>query len=218
MRELFCCQSVVERCDMSFYKARAGIWVGKILKRFLIVIRWRENLSSGEKRAGWADLVGMPLGSTFYSKEPIQHSAKIRVHFPFWTVYDGYLERIDTIALVVKIIHQIHGGGWCCIRWWRKKGMSTKKLENTFCCANSALKSHTKRWHFPKLDVRDVYHACHDTCTHRDRKTMMNAWSRLEMDKVINKSHCWPVQDASTKTSAHLILELKIGMTFMPMQ
>ena len=37
-----------------------------MLYLFLIVIRWREYLSSGENRAGWADLVGKPLGSTFY--------------------------------------------------------------------------------------------------------------------------------------------------------
>jgi hypothetical protein len=34
-------------------------------KRFFSVMRSLENLSSGEKRAGWADLVGLPLGSTF---------------------------------------------------------------------------------------------------------------------------------------------------------
>jgi hypothetical protein len=34
-------------------------------KRFLRVTRSLENLSSGEKRAGWADLVGLPSPSSF---------------------------------------------------------------------------------------------------------------------------------------------------------
>lgn len=34
--------------------------------RFFSVTRWRLNLSSGEKRAGWADDVGKPLASTFF--------------------------------------------------------------------------------------------------------------------------------------------------------
>lgn len=42
-----------------------GCWVSRRLKRFFTVTRCRENLSSGEKRAGWAELVGWPLGLTF---------------------------------------------------------------------------------------------------------------------------------------------------------
>ena len=34
------------------YKGLAGSWVRRMLYRFLIVTRWRENLSSGENRAG----------------------------------------------------------------------------------------------------------------------------------------------------------------------
>lgn len=36
------------------------------LKRRFTVIRWRLNLSSGLKRAGWALRVGFPSGSTFF--------------------------------------------------------------------------------------------------------------------------------------------------------
>lgn len=36
-------------------------------KRFLIVTRCLENLSSGEKRAGWADRHGSSLSFTFLS-------------------------------------------------------------------------------------------------------------------------------------------------------
>ena len=60
---------------MGFYRKRvssnhndgSGCWVGRIPKRFLSVTRWREYLSSGENRAGCADIVGMPLGSSFCS-------------------------------------------------------------------------------------------------------------------------------------------------------
>eukprot|EP00955_Chlamydomonas_euryale_P097109 365052-Chlamydomonas_euryale.AAC.40 len=43
----------------------AGSCVGKIPKRFFSVTRSRLNLSSGENRAGCADLVGSPFGSVF---------------------------------------------------------------------------------------------------------------------------------------------------------
>ena len=59
--------------DVDDYHALAGCWVGSRPKRFLTVYRWRENLSSGEKRAGWAEVVGLPLGSTFsnvYTRSP----------------------------------------------------------------------------------------------------------------------------------------------------
>ncbi|TNN68355.1 hypothetical protein EYF80_021408 [Liparis tanakae] len=42
-----------------------GCWVSRRPKRFFTVTRWRENLSSGEKRAGWAELVGSPAGQIF---------------------------------------------------------------------------------------------------------------------------------------------------------
>ena len=45
----------------------AGCWVGSSLKRRLHSTRSRENLSSGEKRAGWAEKVGEPSGAAFCS-------------------------------------------------------------------------------------------------------------------------------------------------------
>lgn len=39
------------------------------LKRFLMVIRCREYLSSGENRAGWAEQVCCPIGSSFCSRK-----------------------------------------------------------------------------------------------------------------------------------------------------
>lgn len=39
---------------------------GKRAYLFLIVTLCLENLSSGEKRAGWADLVGLPVVVVFY--------------------------------------------------------------------------------------------------------------------------------------------------------
>lgn len=47
------------------YNSGAGSCVGRMPKRFLQVMRSRENLSSGEKRAGWADFVGVPSGAIF---------------------------------------------------------------------------------------------------------------------------------------------------------
>jgi hypothetical protein len=46
--------------ESSFYMGLAGSWVGRMPKRFLMVTRCLENLSSGEKRAGCADLVITP--------------------------------------------------------------------------------------------------------------------------------------------------------------
>lgn len=45
-----------------------GCWVMSTLKRFLMVIRCREYLSSGENRAGWAEHVCCPIGSSFCSR------------------------------------------------------------------------------------------------------------------------------------------------------
>jgi hypothetical protein len=47
------------------YISWGGCCVGRMPKRFFSVTRSRLNLSSGEKRAGCADLVGRPLGSVF---------------------------------------------------------------------------------------------------------------------------------------------------------
>lgn len=41
--------------------------MGRMEKRFLIKIRCAENLSSGEKRAGCADFVGVPSGAVLLS-------------------------------------------------------------------------------------------------------------------------------------------------------
>ncbi len=47
------------------HRTGLGCWVSRRPKRFFTVTRCRENLSSGEKRAGWAELVGSPSGFTF---------------------------------------------------------------------------------------------------------------------------------------------------------
>jgi hypothetical protein len=72
-------------CIAAAYMGLLGSWVGRIPNRFLIVTRWRENLSSGEKRAvrggrvslacytqesgrdvpGWADFVIAPPSVIF---------------------------------------------------------------------------------------------------------------------------------------------------------
>lgn len=46
----------------------AGCCVGRRPNRFLQVVRSRLNLSSGEKRAGCADMVGVPSGAVFCSR------------------------------------------------------------------------------------------------------------------------------------------------------
>lgn len=52
-------------CLGSTQSSGAGICVGRMPKRFLQVMRSRLNLSSGENRAGCADLVGVPSGAIF---------------------------------------------------------------------------------------------------------------------------------------------------------
>ena len=47
------------------YRMGRGCWVSSRPKRFFTVTRCLENLSSGEKRAGWAELVGLPKRSIF---------------------------------------------------------------------------------------------------------------------------------------------------------
>ena len=47
--------------------ATLAFWMGSRPNRRLMVIRSREYLSSGEKRAGWAEVVGRPSSDTFFS-------------------------------------------------------------------------------------------------------------------------------------------------------
>ena len=56
------------RCVEDTYSWSAGSIVMRMPKRFLHASRCLENLSSGEKRAGCADCVGLPFGSTFCGK------------------------------------------------------------------------------------------------------------------------------------------------------
>lgn len=50
-----------------FHMGFVGSWVGRMPYRFFMVTRCRENLSSGEKRAGWAVVVTMPSTVFFLS-------------------------------------------------------------------------------------------------------------------------------------------------------
>lgn len=47
------------------HRTGLGCWVSRRPKRFFTVTRCRENLSSGEKRAGWAEVVLVPSGLIF---------------------------------------------------------------------------------------------------------------------------------------------------------
>lgn len=47
------------------HRTGRGCWVIRRPKRFFTVTLCLENLSSGEKRAGWAELVGCPSGQIF---------------------------------------------------------------------------------------------------------------------------------------------------------
>ena len=51
------------------HKAACGRCIGSRPKRFLQMRRCLENLSSGEKRAGCADSVGLPSGVSFCKSE-----------------------------------------------------------------------------------------------------------------------------------------------------
>lgn len=56
--------------------------MGKSPNRFLQVMRSRENLSSGENRAGCAERVGVPSGAIFCSTRYI-HWSIIGMCLPF---------------------------------------------------------------------------------------------------------------------------------------
>lgn len=56
---------------------------------FLIVTLCRENLSSGENLAGWADLVTFPVGVTFYSQDTNHKRCKIQGQRLFNTPIKG---------------------------------------------------------------------------------------------------------------------------------
>ena len=58
-----CSTTRVPRAEV--YKATCGRCIGRRPKRFLQISRCLENLSSGEKRAGCADSVGLPSGASF---------------------------------------------------------------------------------------------------------------------------------------------------------
>lgn len=49
------------------YNGTAGESVSNTPNRFLRVTLCLEYLSSGEKRAGWAEMVGLPAGSVLFS-------------------------------------------------------------------------------------------------------------------------------------------------------
>ena len=62
---LFTCQGGVGL--MSRYMDFAGSWVISSPRRFLMVTRCLEYLSSGENRAGWAEKTGLPSSKDFYT-------------------------------------------------------------------------------------------------------------------------------------------------------
>ena len=55
------------------HKATCGRCIGSRPKRFLQMRRCLENLSSGEKRAGCADSVGLPSGASFCATSKCAH-------------------------------------------------------------------------------------------------------------------------------------------------
>ena len=58
------------------HSSRGGPCVGSSLKRFLHSTRSRENLSSGEKRAGCALCVGVPSGASFCARQGLRAQPK----------------------------------------------------------------------------------------------------------------------------------------------
>ena len=58
------------------HKATCGRCIGSRPKRFLQMRRCLENLSSGEKRAGCADSVGLPSGASFCATSKCAHKAE----------------------------------------------------------------------------------------------------------------------------------------------
>lgn len=68
-----------------------GCWVRRRPKRFFTVTLCRENLSSGENRAGWAELVGCPTGQSFCRWQRSEEKSSIYVHAgePLYTLASG---------------------------------------------------------------------------------------------------------------------------------
>lgn len=89
--------------------------MGRRLKRFLMMIRSSEYLSSRENRAGgenilartlpgWADWVGLPARSSFCSCQLGVGGMNVKMEKLI-----TYLQGVDTVALIVEMVHQIHG-------------------------------------------------------------------------------------------------------------
>lgn len=86
-----------------------GCWVRRSPKRFFTVTLCRENLSSGEKRAGWAELVGWPNKSTFcWDKQRGgwgQRLIKVMVWTEHWQV--SHTIKSNNISMVAVLPHKI---------------------------------------------------------------------------------------------------------------
>lgn len=54
--------------ERSNQRTIGGCWVGRTPNRALLATLAPENLSSGEKRAGWADSVRLPAGFAFWRR------------------------------------------------------------------------------------------------------------------------------------------------------
>ena len=79
---------------------KAGCWIGSSLKRRLHSTRSRENLSSGEKRAGCAEKVGEPSGAAFCSIMGVPEPGT-------WAWQTG--------IPVMLLVHASQAGVWWCM-------------------------------------------------------------------------------------------------------
>lgn len=75
--------------------------------------RWREYLSSGENRAGWAVTVGKSSGFRFYR---IKEKILLKLLRIVLNAIEIYLQCVDPLALRVQVVHQIHV--WL-IKWFK---------------------------------------------------------------------------------------------------
>ena len=82
--------------------------MGSRPKRFLHIMRCLENLSSGEKRAGCAEIVGLPSGVSFCAETGKRRVRESQARRALARRAAVHLERVNALALLVGVVHEMH--------------------------------------------------------------------------------------------------------------
>lgn len=113
-------------------------------KRFFKVIRSLENLSSGEKRAGCADFVGVPSGASFCM---MRNAVEVPVA---WLLCGNdsksgrqvgtYQHGVNTLACIVRVVHQVH-----LEQEFDDRSGTGRVYQGTLCTQDGGAKIHTQK-------------------------------------------------------------------------